>query len=164
MCRISATLGTNFSPVTIAPHENQNQKCILLRFDANYGGLNAKRTNAGWRRQGIGWLHVLFSNSQRWWPSGVLRQSGGLEHTGSVSLLPAELACHRVDGPRPGCEQGHRRGHHNAPHVLIGTLSQAGRCRHRALKRVYATSDLRPLCKAEDICSQRVFRLLDRLC
>jgi hypothetical protein len=37
-CRIFTTLRSNFSGVTIAPHEDPNSKCNLLQFDANPRG------------------------------------------------------------------------------------------------------------------------------
>jgi hypothetical protein len=42
-----ATPGSEFFPVTIPPYENQNQKCILLGFDANHGDQMRKETPAG---------------------------------------------------------------------------------------------------------------------
>jgi hypothetical protein len=38
-----ATLRTNISCVTIAPHENPDWKCNLLQFDANQGGYRMRQ-------------------------------------------------------------------------------------------------------------------------
>jgi hypothetical protein len=124
-----ATLRSNFSCVTIAPHENQNQKRNLLQFDANKseGMLNATRANADGSRWGVGRLHLLLSDSERRWTAGLPCQDRRRQHTGGVGAVSAEMVCDRVDGPRPHQRRRRRRWCHHSSSCLDWRFSPAKR-------------------------------------